>query len=453
MRLRIDSLWLAITAVVGSGLADRLATGSAAAFLVYLVGHGLAFLAQLLIARVLGADSYGIYAYVFAWMSVLAYFAMLGFNLALLRFVSAYFVTGYWGLLAGIIRYAEHRVIFASLVFAGLGLLLALGADAEMKPELRVTFFIGYPLVLLLALVAIRCATVRAFGGIVAALVPIRIVREGVVFTFVCCLWLLPEWRGGAPVVMMATVTGSALALLAANWARNQLRPPELQGVTAQYDIEAWRKAAAPLLIVAGMEALFDKTGVLVLGLAGQHEAAGIYALVFNMAMLVVLPRVAIDTMFAPSIARLHAEGRSSEVQALMTRASMLSLAVAACIAVAIAAISEPLLSWFGPGFSRGETALHILLIGQLFAAGAGSQLLVLAMTGHEAQAAWLLALSAIGHACLSVVLAGLFGLTGAAIAMTAAFIAWNVLMALNIWRKLGLWPGIFGLLRPLSTS
>ncbi|TIT53922.1 MAG: exopolysaccharide biosynthesis protein, partial [Mesorhizobium sp.] len=60
------------------------------ALMIYIGGAGLTSLAQLLIARLVGSTSYGIYSYVLAWTSVLGYLATLGFNISLLRFVSTY---------------------------------------------------------------------------------------------------------------------------------------------------------------------------------------------------------------------------------------------------------------------------------------------------------------------------------------------------------------------------
>ena len=433
----------------GGTLARRFAMGSTAAFLVYLLGHGLAFLTQLLIARVLGANSYGIYAFVFACLSVLAYAAMLGFNIAILRFIPIYIASKAWQLLAGVIQYAERRVTAASLLLIMAGTMLVLIVGSEPQLELRNTFWIGFPLVLLWSIVWIRCAIVRAYGGVVSALVPIRVVREGFLFTFVCGLSLLHDWHGGAQLIMAATVAGSLLALIVATRTMHRLHPRELKGAVPEYDAPTWRAAAFPLVIVTAVEALFDKTGVLILGLAGNNESAGIYALVFNMAMLVVLPRTAIDTIFAPTIARLHAERKDAEVQALIMRASLLSFVVASCIALALAVVAGPLLSWFGPEFAAGAMPLRILLLGQLLAAGSGSQLLVMAMTGNESGAAQMLALSALANLLLCAAFVSLFGLIGAAIATAVALVAWNVLMAVDIWRKLQLWPGIFGVFRP----
>ncbi|MFW6024400.1 MAG: lipopolysaccharide biosynthesis protein, partial [Dichotomicrobium sp.] len=206
-----------------------------------------------------------------------------------------------------------------------------------------------------------------------------------------------------------------------------------------------------PLLVVTAVEALFDKTGVLVLGVAGMHSDAGIYALVFAMAMLVVLPRTAIDTFFAPAVARMHAEGRRTDVQNLVRRAALLSLAAAGSIVLVLSLAAGTILSWFGPAFEAGETPLRILLLGQLLAAGAGSQLLVMAMTGNEAGAARILVIAAVFHALLCALLVATIGLIGAATATAAALVVWNVLMAFDIWRKLQILPGALGLLRPVT--
>jgi hypothetical protein len=92
--------------------------------------------------------------------------------------------------------------------------------------------------------------------------------------------------------------------------------------------------------------------------------------------------------------------------------------------------------------------ALRILLIGQVIAASAGSQLYVMTMTGHERSAAVLLISSAVANAVASAALIGLFQLTGAAVATTATLVAWNVAMGLSLWFDLHLLPGVLAMFR-----
>jgi O-antigen/teichoic acid export membrane protein len=72
----------------------------------------------------------------------------------------------------------------------------------------------------------------------------------------------------------------------------------------------------------------------------------------------------------------------------------------------------------------------------------------VMTMTGHERSAAALLALSAFTSTVASVALIPLFGLVGASIATSAGLIVWNTAMALFLWRRMRLLPGVLAMLR-----
>ena len=426
----------------------RFAYGSAAAFVIYFGGVGLAFFSQLLLARILGPDSFGIYSYVFAWMSVLAYGAALGFQVSLLRFVSVYESKQQWPLLRGVIQYSERRVAVVSLLVILFGTAGIMFRQQTMSQELSNTFLIGFLLVPAWAFLWLRASTVRAFGGVVSALLPERVMRDGLLLAFVVFTAFALNWTLDAQMVMTAMVVSTAIGFAAASVAMYRLRPGEAKSAIPQYDVVAWRQAALPLLIVGATEALFNRTGVLLLGWVGETRNAGIYGLAFNIAFLVVLPRTAVDTLFAPQISRLYAQRKMEELQTLMVRAASWSLSAAAGIALALAVMAEYLLSWFGPEYVVGVGTLWLLLIGQVISASAGSQSQILAMTGHESQLAKIIAVSAVANAAISALMVTWLGITGAAWAMAISLVLYNAAMATFIWRKLGLWPGIYGIFR-----
>jgi len=434
--------------ILGKASKRRLAYGSAAASVIFFSSAGLAFLTQLLIARILGPESFGIYAYVLAWMSVLAYCAALGFQVALLRFASVYESKNAWSLLRGVIQYSERRagIVGALVIVIGVTGLMIRGDT--IAPELSTTFLIGFLLVPAWAFLWMRAATVRAFGGVVTALVPERIMRDGLLLAFVLFASLGLKWTLDASTVMAATLTSTTLALCMAHFAMRRLRPNTIETATAEYDVRAWRNAALPLLVVGAMDALFNRTGVLLLGWVGETKNAGIYGLAFSIAFLAVLPRTAIDTLLAPAVARLYAARQFAELQVLIVRAASWSLCAAASVALVLAVMAEYLLAWFGPEYVAGSNALRILLVGQVISASAGSQTHVLAMTGHERNSAAILVLSATANVIISFLMINQFGLTGAAYATTISIVLWNVAMAVFIRRRLDLWPGIYGIIR-----
>lgn len=417
------------------------AHGGVTAFIIYGLGVCLTYCSQLVVAHIVGVEAYGEYAYVFAWMVVLGYFAALGFDVGLLRFVPAYQTGRAWPLLAGVIIYAQRSAAFAGVVIGGLGIFAA--ALSTMPLGLKYTFLIGFALVPVLAILRIRCAAIRALGGVISAIAPDRIVREGTLIGLVAIASLVFGKTIDAPHVMVATLAGSAIGLLCAGLALQRRRPAAIAGVPPAFDAPTWLNAALPLVIIGATEVLLNRTGVIILGWLGHTKEAGIYSLTFNIAMVVTLPRVAVNTLFAPAMSGLHVRNDKAMMQVLMTRASSWTFSAAAIFAIVLYVLAEPLLNWFGSGFEAGVPALKILLVGQTITAGAGSQLYVMTMTGHERAGAKMLIAAALVNAALSVILIEKFGIAGAAIGTAATLIVWNAVMALFIWRRLKLLPGM----------
>src|SRR5487761_1890595 len=196
------------------GLVTKVARGSLAAFAVYIAGAAITYCTQLALARAIGADGYGVYAYVLAWVTVLAYGAALGFNVSLMRFVPAYLAQKAWALLGGVIRYASRRTIAAGCSVAVVGGIIVLNRAAELTPNLAATFLVGLTLVPILASLWIRGAIVRALGGVASALAPDRMLRDTVLLGLIGVAGI-SAWRTtfGAPAAMAATVIGATVGL------------------------------------------------------------------------------------------------------------------------------------------------------------------------------------------------------------------------------------------------
>ena len=245
---------------------------------------------------------------------------------------------------------------------------------------------------------------------------------------------------------LLETFAERGYPIVLASLAVRRLRPEAIKMIAPEYAAATWRQTAVPFMIIASAEALLNRTGILLLGWFGETREAGIYSLAFNIAFLVVLPRTAINTLFAPTISGLFARNDQVTLQALVTKAASWTLCTSIGIALVLAILAEPLLTWFGRDFAAGVPALRILLVAQVIAAAYGSQLLVMTMTEHERGAAVLLILSAAVNVLASVAFISLFGLTGAAIATSVALIVWNMAMAFFISRYLRLLPGVLGM-------
>lgn len=420
----------------------RLARGSVLAFGTYVAGAAFTYLAQLLVARLVGSTSYGYYAYVLAWMTILAYVAALGFDVSLLRLISAYCAVGKWGLARGVMRYAERRNLAAGCAIVVAAAPLIWLQRASLPAELLHTFIIGLALVPILSLLWISSAAVRSFGAVVAALAPERIVRDG---GLLLILGLLLIWRGEhlhASTVMLLSVGCALAGLIGVRVALHRGCPRAVAEAPAEYAAAIWRATALPLVLISVSETLLNRTGVVLLGWSGQTSAAGVYALAFNVAMTVTLPRTAVNALFAPLVSELFVRGDRGAMQSVVTRTALWTLLCGLCIALPLMLLAQPLLSWFGADFAQGATAMRVLLAGQIVASGFGPQMFLMTMTGNERSAALYLCGSTLLCAALGWFLIGVLGLTGAALATSTALIAWNLAMALFVRRRLRLVPG-----------
>lgn len=428
--------------VMFAGDGQSLRGASVAALAVFVVGAGLTWLAQLVTARIIGPDSYGAYAYVLAWVMLLGYFSTLGFHVSLLRFVPAYQSRKEWSLMRGVIRYAQGRAAATAVSIFLIGVCWV-GLQDSLRHELALTFLLGMASVPFLALHLIGAAVVRAFGGIVTALAPERIVRDGLLLGIVAAAYWLGVQRLDATLAMGATLFSSIVMLGLVSIFLRRRRPLALTNAEPEYLAKDWWRPTLPLTVIMIADNVMSRSAILALGLAGSTRNAGVFAAAYSMSCVTALPRMAVATAFAPTVSALYTQGDQVRLQSLSAKATGLSFLGTACVAVPLLILARPLLAWFGRDFVVGAPVVTILVLGQVFAAACGPQQHLITMTGHERAGAVMLAVCASLSFVSCLLVIDPFGITGAAVAMTLALVAWNVAMSIFILRALHLAPGM----------
>ncbi|CCV06981.1 Exopolysaccharide biosynthesis protein (modular protein) [Mesorhizobium metallidurans STM 2683] len=423
------------------------------ALMIYVGGAGLTSLAQLLIARLVGSTSYGIYSYVLSWTSVLAYLATLGFNISLLRFVSAYRAKGRLDLAHGVIRFALQRALAAATLFGVTGAALILYFSDPSQKEMEISQLLGMAAVPLVTAYALGASLVRSFGGGVSALLPERIVRDGLLLTLLGVAALSGSWTLDATLVMKTVLISSGITVALVYILATRFQPTGLRQTEPSDASQEWWAVVPPIMLMAGLDVFINRAGVMVLGWTGHIKDAGIFALGLNVALLVGLSVAAVGVMFSPAAAALHAQGDRKGLQQLFSRASILSACGAIAMAVPLVVIVKPLMSWFGDDFSSGAPIARVLMLGYVAVALCGPQLNLLTMTGNEWAAAVAMIVGAAAGLIGCAVGIELYGPMGAAIGLALALAVWNVAMAIFISKRLKIMPGLLFALTSLKTG
>jgi len=430
-----------LNSICNDALTRRLARGTLIAIAINLVSILMAFSAELVLTNVLGAISYGIYAFVFAWVNILTLLATLGFQQGLLRFVGTYRALGERGLVRAVAKFAERYVSSIGIVIAIAGAMAIFIFDGQIQKQMADTFLIGLVIVPVLALLRIRASVAQACGGVSSALLPDMFLRETTVFSLVGGAALFTSVTMTAPLAMGAMMTGTCFGFILAS-----LSPRYRDAVTGVVEHggsnrSKWIRTALLLAALSGTQLALRQAEIIFLGWLTDTTVSGFYAVTLRIASLLSLPLLAANVVFLPTIAAIHAKNDHAELQRQVSNWILWTTVGAIVIALPLFLFADTVLSLFGEPFRSASVALRILLVGQLVNGAVGSVGFVLIMTGNERLAATIVGVVAPFALISQFILISYFGIEGAASARMATLIGLNMIYAIFVWKRLRIRP------------
>jgi O-antigen/teichoic acid export membrane protein len=400
---------------------------------------GLTFLATMLLVRLLGAAGYGVYAYIYALITVLSIPSQFGLPPLALRETAKGMAREDAALVRGIWVWAGRFVGVTSL---GLALLAGLAIwlfHERFSGTYLTTFAWALLLVPLVALGNLRGAALRGLHRVVQGQLPESLVQPGVLVLLL----------GGVLLVGLSFSPAQAMALQAAAaavafgvgaWLLIRATPAEVRRVYPRFENRLWLQSVLPLAFIGGMYLINKNASIVILGFFVPAEQIGIYRVAVQVSMLASFGLQAMNMVVAPRFASLYARGEMGSLQHLVTSSARAILGFNLLVTAGSALLGGWFLGlFFGPEFVAAYAPLMILLIGQFVNSASGSVGFLLNMTGHERETARGMAVSAVLNLLLNLLLAPSFGIAGAAVATTAALVTWNVLLWWAVRKRLGI--------------
>ena len=425
---------------------SSLSRGAVVTFAIRVVGAGLLFGLHVVLARWMGTEGYGAYAFAVSGASVAAQFGALGLPSAALRFVPTYLSDGRRGTLWSFLR--TGRWIVGGTTSALVALVFGVVFFLPLDPLSRQALLVGLWLAPLMALGSFETEVLRAHQQFSLSYVPNHILRPlGVGVSVGLLLWMTGET---SVVEVLLCVGGVLLCLILLQQSGTRIRMPTHSNTSGTRRTRHWLRVALPLLLVGGFQLVLSKTDILLVGgLIGSKEA-GIYFAAMRIAQVVTFFGFAVDAVTAPLVSRLYRDDHQALQETVSTLAhwyfwpSLLA-------ALTLALLAHPLLSLFGTAFTDGAPVLYVYLVGLLANAATGAQTYLLTLTGHERSCAhvfgWCAALN------LGLNLAGILalGALGAALATTTTLAVRNLWIRQYVVHRTGIQPSIVAALRTAS--
>jgi O-antigen/teichoic acid export membrane protein len=406
---------------------------------VRVVGAGLALVAQILAARMIGPEDFGRYSLLLVWLLLMGHGATVGTNQLICRFLSQYLEAGERHAAAGLLRavFGVVACLAGSLALGAIGMLWLnpFGFDGAMV-ALGMIAFMAAPL---LTLQDYLEAIARGMDKPTLGIAPAYVMRHLGLIVGLVGLLAMGE-SADAFTVMTLTIAGlAASCLLQYVLIRSHLKEA-LQGASPAFgERRKWLRAALPIALVDAAEVLFLNADVLILGLFLPPELVAFYFAATRLAQVLGYVPYGVSAVTAQRFAALSARGDRAGLQTMVRQAAVISSTLTAISAMALSILAAPLLGLFGEGFEAAALVVPLLCLGTVIRCLLGPGEDVLTMLGEERACSLSFMMALALNIALSFALVPLIGLYGAAIATAVSITMRSGLMAYFGYRRLGI--------------
>jgi O-antigen/teichoic acid export membrane protein len=399
---------------------------------VRVAGAGLAFLTQLLLARLMGPANYGVFATLWVWIAILGHGAVLGAAQAACRFVPEHLARGELAEVRGFLAAGAGLSAAGSLTLAGLGVLLLWLHTDLIGDAYRLPALVALAVLPFFALQDFCEGAARGFEWQGLAIAPVYVLRQGLLAVLVvAAVSLGAEATPAVALAAMLAAIAIAVTVQAALLVR-RLRKTLPPGPRA-FRLRLWAGASLPMALVDWTVLGLAYVDVLILSLFRPPEEVAVYFAATRILQLAAFVPYAASAATVPTFAGARARGAEGELRALVRRTARLTFVATLGAGLAAGAAGPWLFALFGTGFESGLALLAILVLGIAAHSAAGPAEDLLTMLGQERLCTAISGVALLAAVALHLLLIPALGAPGAALATAlvaagrAAALAWAV--------------------------
>lgn len=399
-------------------------------FAIRIASAGFAYIAQVLMARLMGGAEYGIFAAVWVWIGILGHSATLGLSQGACRFLPTEQAQGRSDAARGFLVGGAIVTILGALLLAVGGLLVLRAEGTLLAGPYGAPILLAAAILPLFALQDFCEGLARSQNWAILAIAPPYLLRQGLIMVaMVGAVW------SGAPaeawVAVACTLMATAIAVaLQAGWLIFRLRTVCPPGPRV-YRWRRWLRACLPIALTDLASAGFNVVDVVILSALMPPATVGLYFAATRIQQFVVFVHFAASAATAQRFAAIHAAGDRPGLTSLVRIQANLTLAATIVIGAGVLVAAPLLLGLFGPEFRGSLPILAILVAGSIVASVFGPGEDLLTMLGGEGVCA-AITLATLGLAAgLCWALIPAYGVIGAALAMAVAGTVRGLAMAL----------------------
>lgn len=363
-------------------LTKSIAKGSGIIFGGNVIGKFAGFALNVVLARLLGPASYGLYALTITVLVFGQRISQLGLTNGLVRFVAADKAKGSIARLKGTIISSfslgglSSLVIAVGIAFAAPFIAKQLFRTAQLTTPLRFAA-VALPFY---ALFSLTSSALRGFQQM-KNFAAVNITRNLVNLAFIGALVALGFGVVGA---VMGFALASLFALLCGLWFLWRVFPDREYSVEPKWRIGSLLRFSLPMYLAGFSYLLLTRTDLMMLGYFAPSADVGAYRSAVALTQLVVFGLAAINTAFAPMISDLYHRRELEKLNRIYKTTARWIALLSLIVALPLIFFPREILGIYGQGFLKAASPLVALAILQLVNAGVGSVGFMLQMSDHQ---------------------------------------------------------------------
>ena len=425
------------------------AKGGGVKFFGTLFQYGMRFVLGVLMARLMGAEQYGLYSLADTAFYLIVGLAALGLFPAMVRYISAFAShrdeASLWGTLQ-----VGLGIPFVVSVLAGACLLVFARPFARLmfhEPRLvpvlwAVAFALPFG-----TLLSMAGAALRGFNRI-----QYNVIAEDIFFPLLKLIVVMALAITGlnAVKVMTAHAIGAVATCVMLLYFLHKLFPLNRPWRAGRRNVKEMFVFSLPIYGSTLITLFGQNMQILLLGALSAVTSVGVFTAAARVNLVGTMFHRAINTAAEPIVSELYTKEEHGQLKHFYQNMTKWTFTAGLPIFFIILLFSKPILSIFGDDFTAGSVALVILSFGSLVKAGIGITEVMIMMTGNT----WLKTVNTILALVLGTVLSfwliPRFGVVGAAIAITGVGFMLNLVRTLEVFALFRLLPYNKSFIKPL---